>query len=222
MPTGTITALRAQAKDNKRVNVFIDGSFALGVSLDTLAREGLYVGKALGAEEYARLEAAEGSDKAYQAALRFLNARARSEREIRDRLGEKGFGPEPVEAALERLRALGLVDDDAFARMWVENRLAMRPRGAAALRSELGRKGIDRGLVDRVLAGDDVQSGEGERAEAVARAALRRYADAPDRPTFQRRLGGFLQRRGFGYETITPIIERLWTELQEERESYDE
>src|SRR6266542_33079 len=111
MPEGTITALRAQANDSQRVNVFVDGAFAIGVSLATLAKAGLYVGTPISAEEFARLEQVESGDKAFQ-------------------------------AALARLAELGLVDDAAFARFWVENRQACRPRGAGALRDELRRKGI--------------------------------------------------------------------------------
>jgi regulatory protein len=62
MPAGTITALRAQAKDPQRVNVFVNGEFAIGVSLNPVSKEGLYVGKQLSEEDYARIERAEGYD----------------------------------------------------------------------------------------------------------------------------------------------------------------
>jgi regulatory protein len=231
MKAGTITALRTQAKDKRRVNVFIEGEFALGVSLDTLSRQGLYVGKLLSAAELARLELAESGDKAFQTGLQLLTTRPRSERELRDKLGQKGFAPEAAEAALERLRRAGLVDDAAFARFWIENRLACRPKGSAALRDELARKGIDRDIAEATLADQALIGDEAARAETLARAALRRYADAPDRASFQRRLGGYLQRRGFRYETIAPLLAGLWNELrassraadnaQDEEESYD-
>jgi regulatory protein len=215
MPAGTITALRAQAKDPQRVNVFVNGEFAIGVSLNTISKEGLYVGKALSAEEFARIERAESSDKALQAALRFLEARARSTSEIRDRLRRKEFADEAIEATIERLAALGMIDDAAFARAWVENRQASRPRGVGALRDELRRKGIDRALAETVLSDEALIGGEDQHAMAIARGALHKYAQAPDRASFQRRLGGYLQRRGFGFDTIGPILETLWAELHE-------
>src|SRR5689334_13697714 len=114
MPEGTITALRAQAKDPQRVNVFVNGAFALGVSLNTISKANLYVGKTLSAEEFARVEQIENGDHALQAALRFLEARPRSTAEIRDRLRRKEFADQAIDAALERLAALGMVDDAAF------------------------------------------------------------------------------------------------------------
>lgn len=213
MPAGTITSLRAQLNDPERVNVFVNGEFALGVSLTTITRAGLHVGKALSAAEYTQLEQLESGDKAFQAALRYLEARPRSVAEIRTRLNRKDFAPEAIDSALDRLGQLGLIDDAAFARFWVENRLASRPRGANALRDELRRKGITKELVGEVLTDESLAGDEPERALAVARGALRKYADAADRNAFTRRMGGYLQRRGFTFDVIRPIIDQLWAEV---------
>jgi regulatory protein len=215
MPAGTITALRTQAHDNQRVNVFVDDAFAIGVSLNTITREGLYVGKVLDAAAWTRLEEAECADKAVTAALQYLTARPRSTAEVRERLQRKQFPPEAVEAALTRLQERGLIDDTAFSRFWVENRQACRPRGVQALRSELYRKGIDRTTIDATLSDTDLTGDEYEQALTLARTALRKYADAPNYATFQRRLGGYLQRRGFGFDTISSILDLLWQEVQQ-------
>ncbi|MCU0494081.1 MAG: RecX family transcriptional regulator [Chloroflexaceae bacterium] len=221
MPAGKITALRAQEHDSQRVNVFIDGAFAIGISLNTLSREGLHVGKVLEAEAWTRLESAEGNDKAFQAALRFLNARPRSTTEVRERLAQKSFQPEAIDLAVARLVELGLLNDEQFARFWVENRLTCRPRGARMLREELRRKGVSRTVVDTVLHDEELTGDEDERALTLARAALRKYADAPDRATFQRRLGGYLQRRGFDAGSTMKIVNRLWQELKHDVEEED-
>lgn len=217
MPTGKITAIAAQAHDSQRVNIFIDGQFAIGISLATLAAEGLYVGQPIDEELWARLEAAGRAEKAMLAAMRLLDARPRSSAELRQRLRRKEFEPEVIERAIARLAELGLVDDAAFSRYWVESRQAFRPRGQLALRDELRRKGVARELIDATLAeAEEHPEAEDERAMALARGALRRYANAPDRNSFQRRLGAFLQRRGFTLETIRPIVDILWRELQAE------
>jgi regulatory protein len=210
MPEGTITALHPQEHDQQRVNVYIDDAFALGVSLDTLVREELYVGKQIDVAQWTRLDAAERADKAYRAALRLLQSRPRSTAELRDRLQRKQFAPEVVEQTLERLRRIELLDDSAFARFWIENRNACRPRGKQALRSELYRKGIDRAVIDTALDDADLIGDEQARALTLAQGALSRYASIADYATFQRRLGGYLQRRGFGYDIIKPVLEQLW------------
>ena len=94
-----------------------------------------------------------------EAAARFLEVRSRSVAEVRRRLTSVGYKPDLVEGAVTRLLELGLLDDEAFARAWVESRDRARPRGERAIRQELGLKGVDRATIDLVLA---------ERREAVA------------------------------------------------------
>ncbi len=94
-----------------------------------------------------------------EAAARFLEPRARSVAEVRRRLTGAGYQPDLVEGAITRMYELGVLDDEAFARGWVESRDRARPRGERAIRQELGLKGVDRSTIDLVL---------GERREAVA------------------------------------------------------
>jgi SOS response regulatory protein OraA/RecX len=86
------------------------------------------------------------------AAARFLETRPRSVGEVRRRLASAGYAEPLIEEALARLARLGYLDDEAFARAWVESRDRARPRGERALRSELLAKGVDRALVEAVLA----------------------------------------------------------------------
>ncbi len=215
MPAGKITALRTQAKDPQRVNVFVDGEFAIGVGLTTITKTGLHVGKQLSDEEFAKLEQIESGDKAYLAALRFLEARPRSIAEVRARLGRKDYAPEAIDAAIMRLAELELLDDAAFARYWVENRQANRPRGTGALRDELRRKGIDADVTAEVLNDDTLTGDEAASAWGLARGALRKYAGSRDRNAFTRRMGSYLQRRGYTFEIIRPIVDQLWAEVSE-------
>lgn len=212
MPTGTITALQAQAQDAQRINIFIDNAFALGISLSTLARERLFVGQVLSNEDYERLARTEHADKAVRVAMRLLEARLRSTAEIRERLQRKEFDQEAIELALARLAELGLVDDEAFARRWVENRQLYRPRGPGALRNELRRKGINAALIERALSDEELIGDTEAQALEAARRVLRKYTDASDYASFSRRLGGYLLRRGFTSDTIRPILVRLWRE----------
>jgi regulatory protein len=215
MAAGTITALRAQAHESQRVNLFIDGEFALGVSLNTIAQEGLYVGKVLDEAAWLRLRATEYHNKALQLAMRYLDSRPRSAAELREKLTRKEIPPEAIDSALARLQELGLVDDAAFARYWVENRQILRPRGTQALRDELRRKGIDRNVIEATVRDEELVGDQSAGAWQLARKALRKYAQSPDKQTFQRRMGGYLQRRGFSFDVIRPVIDGLWLELRE-------
>jgi regulatory protein len=146
------------------------------------------------------------------AALRFLESRARSTAEVRRRLVTNGYRPDLVESAIERLTELGMLDDDAFARAWVESRDRARPRGERALRAELRQKGVDRPIVDAVLedragiSDDPDRSGADEDAARrllIKNArALERIADPRSR---RQRAYTLLARNGFDPDTASRI-----------------
>jgi regulatory protein len=201
---GRITALEAAPP---RVRVYIDGRLAFCV--DPLLAAGLQVGQVLDPAARARLAAADERGRALDAALRLLARRPRSEHEVRARLAAKGYSAATIAAVGERLRALGLLDDAAFARFWVEQRQQFRPRGAAALRAELRAKGVAPAAVAAALADTD----EAAAAYRAGRARLRALAGlAP--AAFRQRLGAYLQRRGFGFDACVQAVERLWAEQQ--------
>jgi regulatory protein len=142
------------------------------------------------------------------AALRFLEARPRSTTEVRRRLLMRGYRANLVEGCLERLLDLGILDDEAFARAWVESRDRARPRGERALRAELRGKGIDRQVVDDVM---DARTEEQPAADGeAARRVLERHASALSRvadPRARRqRAYALLARSGFDSETAIEAI----------------
>src|SRR5205085_5625431 len=147
---------------------------------------------------------------ALDAAVRFLAQRPRSEYEVRQRLRRAGVDDAVIGAVLAQLRQHRLVDDQAFAEYWVEQRQTFRPRGARLLRAELGRLGVSRSGAD-----DATALLEGSAEDNAYRAARKRAMQLRglDEPIFTSRLGQWLARRGFDWDTIAPVVDRLWAEL---------
>ena len=166
--------------------------------------------------EARRAERAEIDDPSLvlAAAVRFLEARPRSTDEVRRRLLIHGYRQDLVEGCLERLGDLGILDDEAFARSWVESRDRARPRGERALRSELAKKGIDRQVSDDVLEERLIDQPDAD-ADA-ARRVLSRHASALARMTDPRarrqRAYALLARNGFDSEIAVAAINELLQE----------
>ncbi len=139
------------------------------------------------------------------AAYRHLSFRPRSVFELRSFLGRKGFDGPTIEQVLEKLKTDSLVDDEAFAEFWKSNRETFSPRGHAALKRELRRKGIEPGIVNRVIEQVDERDGAYRAAEKKVR-----HLDRSDYHTFHRKLTGFLSRRGFGYEICNSVAHSFW------------
>ncbi len=201
-----ITAIERQPR-RKRASVHVDGRFALALSLEVLARSALRVGDELDAAGLEELREQEAGHDALSAALRLLAYRPRSEAELRQRLARRGAPPPVVQHTIERLRELGLVDDEAFARAWVDSRDQASPRSGRLLASELRAKGVGRGTVEEAVAAVDDEGAAYRAGQRRARA----FAGLTW-PDFQRRLSGFLLRRGFAYQTVRAAVARLWAE----------
>lgn len=144
-----------------------------------------------------------------EAAARFLEVRPRSVAEVRRRLGRAGYRPDLIEGAVARLTELGMLDDASFGRAWVESRDRARPRGEIALRRELALKGVDRTIVDDLLArrrdGDGLDRAGGDPDLAGAHRLLTRNERALGRVSDprqrRRRAYALLARNGFDPET---------------------
>ena len=207
MDKGVITALEVQKRNKERVNVFIDGEYAFGLSLMEAAR--LKKGQVLSAGEIARLKGEDAVVQAVESAAHFLSYRPRSLQEVRRNLKEKELPPEVTEAAVERLMALGYLDDEAFARYWVQNRAEFKPLSHRALRQELRQKGIADSIINEVLAGQDEQG----LAYEAAQGQLRRLRQKTPRE-FKTKMSAFLQRRGFSYSTTQDVVVRIIEEME--------
>src|SRR5216683_6418558 len=142
-------------------------------------------------------------------ALRFLAQRPRSEQEVRRRLRRAGADEAAVEGVLERLRQHALVDDTAFAEYWVEQRQTFRPRGARLLRAELRQHGVDVSAAE--AAAETTAASASDDAYRAAQRRARQLSSADER-VFKSRLAQFLGRRGFDWDTISPVVDRLWAD----------
>jgi regulatory protein len=203
----TVTAIKSQRHGNRRVNVFLDGAFAFSLEIDVAQKAGLREGKLLSSSEIDELTAADASQRCFNAALDYLSYRPRSESELKMRLHRRGFDDGTIESILPRLRELRLIDDQAFAQFWRDNRESFSPRSRRLLRLELRRKGIDADVIDEVAQGIDEDASAYRAAQKKAQ-TLR----GCDYQTFYRKLGSYLRRRGFDYGLVKQTLDRVWQE----------
>ena len=175
------------------------------------------------AERRERRAAVEDVGEVLDAAARFLEARPRSEAEVRHKLTGLGYRQALVEGAVARLTELRYLDDEAFARAWLESRDRAKPRGEHALRRELGLKGVDRGLIDGMLGErreaahvEAAAAGDGASAnpdDATAERLLRRRLPSilrePDPRRRRQRAYALLARNGFAPDVCSAVIRRV-------------
>lgn len=210
-----ITAVRQDERRPERYHVELDSGDELLLDEALVASERLAPGDTLDEADVERLRAAAAEREVFDRAAMFLAARPRSRAETRRRLlrptPRRPAPPEDVvERTLDRLERMGYLDDSAFAAYWTEQRERFSPRSARAIRQELRQLGVD---AETAAASADSE-GDEARAIAAGRKRLGSLAQA-DYQTFYTRMGGFLQRRGFGYGVARAAIRRLWAEAHD-------
>lgn len=205
----TVTALKIQKKNPGRVNVYLDGEFAFGLS--RIVAAWLRIEQVLSEEDIHHLQEREIKEAASQAAQRLLGYKPRSAEELRQRLRRKGFAEAVVDETVARLRENGQLDDRQFAADWVENQSVFRPRGRRLLKYELHHKGVDESSIQQAL--ETASSEEDLAYQAASRKA--RLLSGLEKQEYRRKLIEFLARRGFSYGTAAQVTARMWNEIHQ-------
>jgi regulatory protein len=208
-----ITAIQVQKRNPDRLNIYLDGEFSFGVS--RIVAAWLEIGQSLSDEKIEVLKSSDSDEVAYQKALRFIDYRDRTEKEVRQRLLKADYEPDQIENVITRLRNANLVQDEQFARYWVENRNENHPRSKRLIRYELRNKGIAESTIEDAL-GESFE--ESDLATRAAIQYVRKISDL-DWLEFRKKLSAFLARRGFSYGTIAPVVQSEWNSLEKNQGS---
>ncbi|MCA9868241.1 MAG: RecX family transcriptional regulator [Anaerolineales bacterium] len=204
---GTITALTAQVKNPDRVNVFIDGAFAVGLALSVAA--GLRIGQEISQSELEQLDQRDEVHRARERVLRLLARRPYSSAEISRYLRRHQMDDEIIQNVIDDLTEAKLIDDDAFAAYWVEQRETFRPRSRLALRQELSQKGVEREIVAEALSYVD----EIDAARRVARKQAGRWRGLAE-AEWRTKMTRYLMRHGYPYDVVSEVVTETWLEVK--------
>ena len=205
-----ITGITAQTKNDNRVNVMVDGTFRFSLDIFQVSDLGIRIGKDYTEEELLELEAESQFGKLYGRALEYCLMRPHSAKEVREYLYrktrdtrtktggiKKGVPIEVTHRVFERLVEKGYIDDEKFARYWVENRSVTKGASRRKLIAELRAKGVESSLVERLWQ-DSERSDEDELQKIIAK-KRGRY---PDDQKFMQ----YLARQGFSYDDIKQAL----------------
>lgn len=210
-----ITGITAQQKDKNRVNVMVDGVYRFSLDILQVGDLGIKIGKDYTEDELQALEVESSFGKVYARALEYALMRPHSAKEVRDYLYRKtrstktrkrttgelverpGVAVEVTTRAYDRLVERGYVNDESFARYWIENRSQAKGISRRKLQMELRAKGVESSLIDRLLR-ETLRSDEDEIQKVITK-KQRLYPD-------QQKFIQYLMRQGFSYDSIKQAL----------------
>jgi len=205
-----ITDIQIQKKHPKRRSIFLDGEFFCGVSEEVAAKFHLKSGMQIDENKLKEMLHEEELSKAKNYVYRILARRMYTSKEIRDKLLERGYMDEIIQEVIATMERYGYVNDQFYAEEWIRSRMNAKPKGKIALRQELYRKGVDKSIIEDALSEAFDDSKENDMALDLAKRKVKSYGDS-EPAVVKRKLQGFLLRRGFRYETVREVIEKLET-----------
>jgi regulatory protein len=212
-----ITDISIQTRNPDRVNVSVDGKYRFSLDIFQVGELGIKIGREYSEDELAEIETESQFGKLYSRALEYTLIRPHSIREVKDYLWRKtrttkyksrqgevkeraGVSQELADRVLEKLRQKGYIDDEKFARWWIENRNQTKGSSLRKLTSELQAKGVERTIIERYLS-ESTRNDEDELSKIIAKKASR-YDD-------EQKLIAYLARQGFRYDDINQALNSL-------------
>lgn len=195
-----ISAIKPQVKNTERVSVYVDGIYAFSLSLDELVEHRLKSGLVLDEAQLKAFKKLSQEGKWRARSLDWLLRRPHSTKEFRDYLYRKKIEPDFMNSLVKEFQTKKYLNDEAFARFWVESRRSSKHASSRRLRFELRQKGVQKEIVDMILQDTEVDELQALTELITSKRRQTRYQD-------RQKLIAYLLRQGYNYENIKQALE---------------
>jgi regulatory protein len=198
-----ITSIEPQ-KRKGRYNVFLDGEFAFGADKETIYNFGLRKNDELSENKISEIKNYDEFNFGKKIAYRFLNYKPRTEKEIKKKLKENKISENSIEKVISTLKDLKYIDDNQFAKMYLEEKLSNNPKGKRLLAIKLAEKGINKEVIGNVINSQYSEEKEIKKAKELLKKYLKKVR-AKSEADKKQKCYRYLLSRGFDYEIVKSV-----------------
>jgi regulatory protein len=146
-----ITSIEEQKKNKNRANVFIDYSFAFGLEMETCYKCGLAKGMEIDKNFIDKVIIEEEKNKSLNYSLKLLSFKQRTKKELKNKLGEKGYEDDIIEETVKKLVDIGYIDDEKYVMYFIKEKTRLNKLGRNKIKFQLINKGIDNDIIEAGL-----------------------------------------------------------------------
>lgn len=201
----TITKIEKQVNNQKRYSIYIDEKFAFGVSEEDLIYFKLKENLEITEQRYNYIMEYVIYTKAKDKAYKFLGYKARSEKEVRDKLTKENYPQEIIDRIIELFKHYNYINDENYTKAYINNRIKFKPRAKRMLKYELAQKGIDSDTIENIIDSSNID--ETDIAINLLQKKLKNKKDIEQKE--KQRIYNYMLRRGFDYETINKAFKEV-------------
>lgn len=204
-----ITDYKTQ-KNDKRISVFIDGQYMFSVTKDNFILNNLYIGKELSKDEIINIEQEDEKERAFSYILYQLGFGAKTEKELIRKMNTQKYSQDSQEFALNKAKEYRYVNDEEYCENFIEQHKNLSGWGEQKIISNLLTKGISKELIKTKI--EEFYSYD-EIFNNAYKCAIKKYEilknKEMDKYKLKQKLYMFLSGRGYNYEIISEVLEKI-------------
>lgn len=202
-----ITKIEIQKNNKDRVNIYLDGEFSLAIYAELVYKENLKIKDEIDIVKLKEIAEKEAYIKCKESAIKIIERNYKTEKEVRDRLKQKGYEEKQINSSIDFLKEYNFLNDDSYAKLFIKDKLGTK--GSQKIKYDLMKKGISKEIIEENLINID-KCKEKESALNVAR---KKYESIRKKESDKYKLSGklykFLISRGYGYEIVTDVVKKI-------------
>lgn len=201
-----ITKIEQQLKHAERYNIYIDGEFVLGVYDDTLLKFQLRKGDEINSGKLAEIREYDEYNYGKNIAYKFLSYKPRSIKEVKNKLTYKKISKPSVEKIIEHLKKYQFLNDEAYAKMYLEQKVNSKGMGKSMVQFKMIDKGIDKEMISKVIDENYPEEKQIEAGKKLLEKYLKKKQKIEDKNVLKQKCYQYLFSRGFSYGIIAQIL----------------
>ena len=204
---GKITKIEFQKKNKDKVNLFVDNEFVMGIAAELVYKENLNVGSQISTEKLQSVAKREAIVRCKDSALHIIERSYKTEKQLRDKLIQKGFDEETIEVVIDFVKEYNFINDERYAKAFIKDNI--RTKGSKKIKYELIRKGVAKDIIERALKMID---GDEEKENALI-IGEKKYKtlikNDDDTYKISGKLYRFLTMRGYNYDIVKDVVKEI-------------
>ncbi len=206
-----ITKIEIQKKNDSRSSVFIDNKFAFGASNVDILFYKLKENQEISEDKLNEILEAIVYIKARDAAFKYLGFKARTQKELFNKLLEKEYSEEVAEKICEEMIKYKYIDDLSYAQNYLKEQLSFKGNGTSKIKFQLLQKGISREIIDSLFEEDDFHTEQLEKAKQLIEVKTRRIDLENITDKEKKKVYDFLLRRGYSYSVVNEAFKEIFS-----------
>lgn len=204
---GKITKIEIQKRNKERVNIYIDNVYSFAVNAELVYKEHLSVNEEVDEVKLKRIAREENLSRCKNTALRIVEKSYKTEKEIYDRLIEKGYEKETIDPVIEFLKEYKFINDEAYVKMYTKDR--MRNQGTNKIKYALKRKGIEDEKIEEALSHISKEDEKSIAKELAMKKYKMLVKKEDDKYKLWNKLCRFLVAKGYDYSLTKEVIKEV-------------